>query len=150
MKLLPSLWRAPALSNGDAVEKWFDQFFQGPFGNRLPEAFRETNLPPLNVAEDENRFSVSVELPGLDEKDINVQLMGNQLTISGEKKFEEEKKGKEFHRIEAQYGAFSRTVTLPSAVRSDGIEAIYRKGVLTINVPKTQVTPSAKVKIKSE
>jgi len=129
--------------------------FTEPFGglrSRLPAAFQARGTPPMNVSESENHFVVSLELPGLDVKDINVELMGNQLQISGERKWEEEKKGKEYHRVESQYGSFSRSLTLPENLRLDreSIEATFQKGILEIKVPKVEPTPAAKIAIKSK
>lgn len=118
--------------------------------NRLPEALSRDFVPPLNVAETEKSIVVTLETPGMDEKDLDIQVMGNQLTVSGEKKFEEESKDKEFHRVECLFGKFSRSVTLPSALRTDEVDAVYGKGVLTITIHKVEPTPTAKVKIRSQ
>lgn len=126
---------------------WFENFF--PSTNKLPEVFRTVNTPPINVSETDKNFCVSVELPGLEEKDISVQMMGDQLTITGERKWEEEKKGKEFHRVESQYGTFTRVVTLPENLRTENPEAVYKRGVLTITFQKVEPTPAAKIKVKA-
>ena len=78
--------------------------------------------------------------------------MGSQILISGERKWEEEKKGKEFHRVESQFGSFERIVQLPENVRADPekIDAAYKKGVLKITVPKLEKTPTAKIPVHSE
>jgi HSP20 family protein len=120
--------------------------------NRLPAAFRARAYPAMNVSESENHYLVSLELPGMDVKDVNIELMGNQLQISGERKWEEEKKGKEFHRVESQYGSFARTLTLPENARMDreAIEAMFQKGVLEIRIPKLEPTPAAKIPIRTK
>jgi HSP20 family protein len=141
-----------------ALQSEFDDFwknFTEPFDgirNRLPALFQTRAYPALNVAETENHFTVSVELPGMDAKDINIELMGNQLNISGERKWEEEKKGKEFHRVESQYGRFARSLTLPENLKLDreSIEATFQKGILEIKVPKVEPTPAAKIPIKTK
>jgi HSP20 family protein len=106
----------------------------------------------MNVSESENQFTVSLELPGMEAKDVNIEVMGNQLQISGERKWEEEKKGKEFHRVESQYGSFSRSLTLPENARMEreSIEATFQKGMLEIKVPKVEPTPAAKISIKTK
>jgi HSP20 family protein len=93
-----------------------------------------------------------VDLPGLEEKDIDVKLMGTQLMISAERKWEEEKKGKEFHRVESQYGSFARSLTLPENARMnrESIEATFQKGILEIKIPKVEPTPAAKIAIKAK
>jgi HSP20 family protein len=155
MKLLPSRRETRPLAVQDDFDDLFrsfaEPFFNG-FRNRLPATFEARSFPPVNVSETEQRYTVSVELPGMDAKDINIEIMGNQLTISGERKWEEEKKGKEYHRVESQYGSFARTVTLPENVRLDreSIEAAFQKGVLEINLPKVEPTPIAKIAIKAK
>jgi HSP20 family protein len=122
------------------------------FRSRLPAVFQARNVPPMNVSETEGHFTVALELPGMDSKDINIEIMGNQLQISGERKWEEEKKGKEFHRVESQYGSFARSLTLPENLRLDreSIEATFKNGILEVKVPKLEPTPTAKIPIKSK
>jgi HSP20 family protein len=154
MKIIP--WQR---HEGDlALRSEFDDFwktFTEPFDgfrNRLPAMFHARNFPPMNVSESENHFTVALELPGMDVKDISIEVMGNQLQISGERKWEEEKKGKEYHRVESQYGSFSRSLTLPENLRLDreSIEATFQKGILEIKVPKLEPTPAAKIPIKTK
>ena len=117
--------------------------------SHLPEVFRTRLYPAVNVAETEDSFCITIDCPGLEEKDFQVEMMGNQLLISGERKWEEEKKGKEYRRVESQYGKFERTVPLPENARADAkkMDASYKKGVLTITVPKREKTPSAKIPV---
>jgi len=70
--------------------------------------------------------------------------------ISGEKKFEQEKKEKDWHRVECQYGSFQRSITLPQNLKTESIEAVYKKGVLTLTIPKVEPTPATKVKVRAE
>ena len=138
----------------DPFETFWSRWFQSPFAieSRLPEVFRRTRFPSMDVCEDEGAYLVSLDVPGLDEDDFEIKIMGNQLEISGDRKWEEEKKGKEYHRIESQYGAFERSVTMPEGARldPDAIEATYKKGILTIRVPKVEPTPAKKIKVKAE
>jgi HSP20 family protein len=145
--------------DGDLDEFW-NSFFspypwqsgQWPTRMRLPEPFRGRGSPPMNISESENHFAITMELPGLDTKDVNIELMGNQLVVSGERKWDDEKKGKEFHRVESQYGTFSRTISLPDNVRvdRDSIEATFSRGILEIRIPKSEPTPAAKIQIRSK
>jgi HSP20 family protein len=155
MTLIP--WRregnTPTMQ--DEFEEFFKDFtvpFQNGSRNRLPAVFQSRSFPPLNVSETEQHYAVCVELPGMDAKDINIEVMGNQLTISGERKWDEEKKGKEFLRVESQYGNFSRSLILPENLRADreAIEATFQKGILEIKIPKVQPTPVAKIAIKAK
>ena len=147
MRLIP--WHRSALSR--RADSLFNRFFEDPFNftEQLPEVLQSAPVPAVNIAEDEKTLTVSAELPGLEEKDINVQIMGNQLVISAERKFEEEKKEKEFLRVEHQYGSFSRTITLPTGLRTDAVEAVYKKGILTVAIPKIEPTPAAKIEVKT-
>jgi HSP20 family protein len=122
----------------------------GEIANRLPEVFQSRGFPAVNFAETETGFTITMDCPGLDEKDISVETMGNNVVISGERKWEEEKKGKEYHRVESQYGKFERTVPLPDNVRIEAgeVEAQYKKGVLTIEIPKLEKTPAAKIPVR--
>jgi HSP20 family protein len=118
------------------VEDFFgSRFGLAPFG-RLAEQFG-TFSPQVDVTESDQEIKVSAELPGLDEKDIEVSLGRGMLTISGEKKAEKEDKGENYYRMERSYGSFRRTIPLPSEVEADQVEATFKKGVLTITLPKT-------------
>jgi HSP20 family protein len=155
MNLTPWRRQDAPLALQDEFDDFFKQFgeplFNG-FRSRLPAAFQARAFPPINVAESEQHYTVSVELPGMDAKDISIELMGNQLHISGERKWEEEKKGKEYHRVESQYGTFSRSLTLPDNLRLDreSIDATFQKGILEIKVPKVEPTPAANIPIKAK
>ena len=154
MSLIPRKSRTPVRSPQN-LSSWMERFFEEPWvgfseSRQLHEVFHGVTVPAVNISEDEKTFTVSCELPGLEEKDIDVQVMGNQLTISGERRFEDEKKEKEFHRVEHQYGSFSRTVTLPTALRFDQADAAYQNGILTIDFPKVEPTPSSKIEVKAK
>jgi HSP20 family protein len=151
MNIIPWQKRDDVTTLRNEFDRLFDQFFEPSFTNNLPAAFRTRSAPPVNVAETEKSWMMSFELPGLSEKDIQVQLMGNQLVVSGERKWDEEKKGKEFHRVESQYGAFQRAIKLPENARmdADALAATYKKGILEITVPKVEPTPAAKIPVKA-
>ena len=129
-----------------------NRFFKNDLGfpSRLPETFQRATVP-VDVAETEKNWTLSFELPGLNEKDIQVQLLGRQLVVSAERKWDEEKKGKEFHRVESQYGTFQRSIELPENARMDpdALTATYKKGVLEVLVPKVEPTPAAKIAVKA-
>lgn len=131
-------WRlrhSPARPNFDSLFETFfndtDRFGLRPFGQA--PVFN----PTLDVSESETEVKVIAELPGLDEQDINVSLTQDILTISGEKKVENEDKGENYHHIERSYGAFKRSVALPAGIEADQVEAIFKNGVLTITLPKS-------------
>ena len=118
------------------MDKLMDDFFGGfdlrPISSRL-----DTFTPRIDVVDTDKELRVSAELPGMDEKDIEVSLAGEALTIKGEKKEEKEEKGKDYYRSERSYGSFLRTIPLPSEVDTTKVEASFKKGVLTVNMPKT-------------
>lgn len=94
-------------------------------------------MPQVNVAETAKEFTVTAELPGVDEKDVDVSFSENVLTIKGEKKAEHEEKAQNYHRVERSYGSFVRSIAMPSSIDADAVEATYSKGVLTVKLPKT-------------
>lgn len=108
--------------------------------------------PNVNVKETEKGFEVTAEIPGVDEKDIDLSLSRNALTIKGEKKMEREEQEEGYYRMERSFGAFTRTIPFPVEVDPDGVEATYRKGVLTIQVPKSSSAreQTRKITVKSE
>ena len=91
---------------------------------------------PIEVYETDNEIKVVAELPGVEEKDVAVELAGNLLTLRGEKRGDEERRGEGYHLAERRYGTFSRTLRLPYEVEADKVEAVFKNGVLTITVPK--------------
>jgi HSP20 family protein len=123
------------------VNRLFDSFFPGRESSTLPEAW-EQHLshyhPKMDVMETEREVRVLAELPGMDEKDVEVLLSNDTLTLKGEKKAEVEEKGKNFYRMERTYGSFHRTVPLPAEVQADKVEASFKRGVLTVVLPKSE------------
>lgn len=151
MKLMP--WkRTEAMTS---LQKDFDTMLDRCFGNgemlaELPEAFRGDMIPPMNVVERENEWAVSLELPGMETKDVDIQLMGRQLVISGERKWKDEKKDKDVHRVESRFGAFRRILSLPEGTCTDpdAIKAHFDKGMLEVAIPKLEPTPTKKIPIR--
>ena len=95
-----------------------------------------TFVPAVDVYEDEHAITLKLEVPGIEEKDIDVRLENNTLTVRGERKFEKEEKEENFHRIERRYGAFARSFTLPNTVDTGKVEASYDSGILKIRLAK--------------
>ena len=154
MQIAPWHRRGEPLAHREDIEDLFSGLAE-PFGwmrGPFPTLLQANGAPPMNVSETEDHYLVSLEVPGMDPEDISIERMGNQLVISGERKWEEEKKGKEFHRVESRYGTFSRSLVLPENLRLDpeSIEATFEKGVLEVRVPKVEPTPAAKIPITSK
>ena len=117
------------------------------------EALTTTSFaPPVDIYEDEHSITVKMEVPGIDEKDIDVRIENNTLTVHGERKIEKEEKEENFRRVERQYGSFTRSFTLPSSVDTGQVSAHYDKGVLKISlVRKAEAKPKQiKVNVGSE
>jgi HSP20 family protein len=101
------------------------------------EALTTTSFaPPVDIYEDEHNIALKLEVPGIDEKDIDVRIESNTLTVHGERKIEKEEKEENFRRVERQYGSFTRSFTLPSSVDTGQVRANYDKGVLKISLAK--------------
>lgn len=132
------------------MNRMFDEFFTRGFG--LSPLWSEEGWasfsPSIDVVETDDAIRVSAELPGLEEKDIELRLDNNMLTIRGEKKHEHEERDAHTYRTERTYGAFQRTVALPTEVKAEDAEAVYRNGVLTITLPKSGDVVSKKIKVK--
>jgi HSP20 family protein len=128
----------------DNLHREMDRLFESITGESFPslvfpEVFgRELLMPQIDETEDEKAFHVSVELPGMDEKDVDITLSDRRLTIRGEKRQDEKEEGKDYYRQERTYGAFRRTIDLPGEVDESKIEAAFKKGVLKIELPKTK------------
>jgi len=105
--------------------------------------------PSLDLAETDNLLEVRLDIPGMEAKDIDIEVNANVLTVSGERKEEREEKGKTYHRVERRVGAFSRSVTLPCPVNEDAVDAQYKNGILTIKLPKTEEAKARKITVKS-
>ncbi len=129
------------------VESFFGGFDVHPFGGRSV-----TFMPQVDVADTDKEIKVSVELPGLDDKDIEVSLTKETLTIKGEKREEKEEKGKDYYRSERSFGSFTRTIPLPFEIDAEKAEASFKKGVLTVSLPKTKrvISETKKVAIKAK
>jgi HSP20 family protein len=131
-------------SEMDSLHRSIDRLFADAWGgNFAPSLLSETwtkgrITPNLDVVDDDKGFRVSVELPGLTDKDVAVTVDDRTLTIRGEKKEEKEKKEKDVYRRERAYGSFRRTIELPGEVDAAKIEAKFKDGVLTIDLPKTK------------
>jgi len=103
--------------------------------------------PPVDVYEDEHNVTLKIEVPGIDEKDIDVRIENNTLSVHGERKFEKEEKEENYRRVERQYGSFTRTFTLPNTVNHDTVQADYDKGVLKIKLAKKAEAKPKQIKV---
>jgi HSP20 family protein len=126
-----------------------NRFFREPYSPEGPEEALTTTsfAPPVDIYEDEHTITLKLEVPGIDEKDIDVRIESNTLTVHGERKIEKEEKEENFRRVERQYGSFTRSFTLPSSVDLGQVSAHYDKGVLKINLAKKAEAKPKQIKV---
>lgn len=126
------------------IDRVFDDFTRGFKTMGTPEL-----VPNMDVVETDKDIEITAELPGLEEKDIQINVADNLLTIRGEKKVEKEQSEKDYRLVERSYGSFSRTLELPSGIDPDAIKATIAKGVLKVTVPKPAPAQTRKIDIKA-
>jgi HSP20 family protein len=124
-----------------------NRLFRDSQGGQEEALTTTTFAPPVDVYEDEHHINLNIEVPGIDEKDIDVRVENNTLTVHGERKFEKEEKEENFRRVERQYGSFTRTFTLPQTVDPENVQANYDKGVLKIQLAKREEAKPKQIKI---
>ena len=128
--------------------------------NRMNSLFRDLNeadsplttasfVPAVDIYEDEKKVVLKLEVPGVDQKDLDVSVENHTLTVKGERKFESEEKEQNFHRIERRYGSFYRAFTLPSTVDSENVQAVYNNGVLKLELAKKAEAQPKQIKINA-
>jgi len=129
--------------------------------NRINRVFREAYTPEghdetlttssfapaVDVYEDEHSVTLKIEVPGIEEKDIDVRIENNTLTVHGERKIEKEEKEENYRRVERQYGSFTRTFTLPTTVDAEKVQADYDRGVLKVTLPKKAEAKPKQIKV---
>ncbi len=154
----PSEAWAPFESLRKEIDRLFDTFH--PLRSRLPSTLPRFDLdlprlsrggwpvaPAFDLAEKADGYELSAELPGIDEKNVEIKLANHTLTIKGEKTEEKEEKEKDYHLSERRYGSFQRSFQVPEGVDTDKIEASFAKGILTVKLPKTAEAQKSQKKI---
>jgi HSP20 family protein len=141
-----------------AITRW-DPFREvAALQNRVNSLFRDFNegessltttnfIPAVDIYEDEKKIVLKLEVPGIPEKDLDVSVENNTLTVKGERKFEKEEKEENFHRIERRYGSFFRSFTLPTTVETENIDAKYEQGVLKLELKKKPEAQPKQIKV---
>jgi HSP20 family protein len=137
----------PFMSLQREVDRLFDDFTRG--FPAFSSAGAAELLPSVDVTETDKQIEITAELPGLEEKDVQVNVADNVLTIRGEKKAEKEEKDKTFRLVERSYGSFVRSLELPEGVNADAIKASIDKGVLKVTVPKPAPAQVKKIDVKT-
>jgi HSP20 family protein len=126
------------------IDRLFEDFTRG-----FPAMRTQDLMPSVDVSETDKEIEITAELPGLEEKDVQINVADNVLTIKGEKKAEKEQKDKNYRLVERSYGAFERSLELPAGVNPDQIQASIAKGVLTVKVPKPAPAQTKKIDVKA-
>lgn len=127
------------------IDRLFEDAFNAPVGNW------ERNTVwgfPLDVTENEAAFMVKAAVPGMNPDDLDITISDNVLTIKGETHFEETKEDEKVHLQERRFGSFMRSITLPTPVESDAVEATYENGVLTLSIPKAEAVKPKRIAVK--
>jgi HSP20 family protein len=137
-----------ALTRWNPVQEDMTRFVNEFLGRRLDAEGPTVWQPRVDIEESEAAFVLRTELPGMKLEDIKITVEDNQLTIRGEKRRDEEKKGTVYHRVERIYGSFERSFALGHSVKSERIEATYRDGVLEVSVPKAEEARPREIPIK--
>jgi HSP20 family protein len=128
----------------DQMNDLFSRFFEDwPMSTAGREGWM-----PIDVAEQDDQFTVKAELPGLKNDEIDISVQDNTLVISGEKKFEREDEKDNYYHVERRYGSFRRAVSLPASVDANKVEASYRDGVLSITLPKSEQSKAKRITVK--
>jgi len=131
------------------MQNRINRFVRESYSPEAPEEVLTTTsfAPPVDIYEDEHTITVKMEVPGIDEKDIDVRIENTTLTVHGERKIEKEEKEENFRRVERQYGSFTRSFTLPSSVDTGQVSAHYDKGVLKLSLAKKAEAKPKQIKV---
>lgn len=127
------------------MNRVFDSFLARPSGHSLARVW----APVVDLYETKDEVVVTAKLPGVKEKEINVSIVGEVLTIKGEQKEEQETKDERYHRVERFYGAFERQIPLPVPVETEKVKATYKDGVLAIHLPKAETIKPKAIKVEA-
>jgi len=148
MALVPVKKREQSRGELARLHDEMDNLIGSFFGDWDWPVWGRTRWPAIDIAEKDNDFIIKAEVPGCKADDIDISVHGNTLTISGEKKQEEEKKEKGYYHVERSYGSFRRDLNLGSEIDSAKIAATYKDGVLTVTVPRSEKAKPVKIKVK--
>jgi HSP20 family protein len=142
IKETPSLWQGRGFFSD--MERnmggLFDEVFGGSLVDYVTPETRGMFSPRTDIKETTKNIKVTAEMPGISQEDIDVSVHNGILTISGEKKVENEETETDYHHVERSYGCFSRSISLPDTVETDKVEALFKNGVLTVTLPKNKKT----------
>jgi HSP20 family protein len=144
---MSAITRFDPFRNLSTLQEQVNRLFESSFPARGDNAALTTWAPAVDIYETENELVIKADLPDMDEKDLDVRVENNMLTIRGERKFEQQVKEDNYLRLERTYGSFSRSFSLPSSVNTEAIKADYKNGVLTVTLPKRAESKPKQVKV---
>jgi HSP20 family protein len=133
--------------NLSALQEQVNRLFEGSLPTQGDNSALTTWAPAVDIYETENELVLKADLPDINEKDLDVRVENNMLTIHGERKFEQKVKEENYLRIERSYGSFSRSFSLPNTINMESIKAEYKNGTLTVEMPKRAESKPKQVKI---
>ena len=142
-----SLSRWDPFRDFSKAQEQVNRFLEDAFLRRASDSSLTAWAPEVDIHETENDLVLEADLPGMDEKDLDIRVENNMLTIRGERKFEKKVSEENYLRVERAYGSFSRSFSLPHSIDAGAIKADYRNGVLTIHVPKREEAKPRQVKV---
>jgi len=145
-----SVIRWELFRNVNSLQEQFSRLFDTSFPGRSSESDLTTWAPAVDIQETENELMLKADLPGIEEKDIDVRIENNTLTIRGERKFEKQVNEDNYLRVDRSYGSFSRSFSLPNTINTEAINAEYKNGVLTVQMPKRAESKPKQVKVNVE
>jgi HSP20 family protein len=131
----------------DSLQADMNRLFDGFFGRRGDGAASRRWAPAMDLVETDEHLVLRADLPGMDEDDISIEIKDGALTVSGERRTEDEEKGEGYYRVERAFGSFSRTLALPDGVDADSVEANFDRGVLEVRIPKPEERKPTRVEI---
>jgi len=144
---MSSITRWDPFRNLTAFQEQFNRVLESNLKASQDKSVLTTWAPAVDIYETENELVVKADLPDVNEKDIDVRVEGNMLTIRGERKFEQSVKEDNYLRVERAYGSFSRSFSLPNTVNTEAIKATYKNGVLAVELPKRAESKPKQVKV---
>lgn len=147
MNASASLTRWDPFRDFSKAQEQVNRFLEDAFLRRASDSSLTTWAPEVDIHETEDELVLEADLPGIEEKDLDIRVENNMLTVRGERKFEKKVNEENYLRVERAYGSFSRSFSLPHTINAEAIKAEYRNGVLTIHVPKREEAKPRQVKV---
>ncbi len=147
---MQSITRWDSFRSFPTLQEQMNRLFEETFRGRTDESAMTAWAPAVDICETENELVLKADLPDINEKDLDVRVENNMLTLRGERKFEQKVSQDNYLRVERAYGSFSRSFALPNTVNTEAIKAEYRNGVLTVALPKRAESKPKQVKINVE